>query len=117
MGVPVMVLLTFENEWTASISPHSPLFFFEESCDAEEISIPSALNGILDSYRKTSIESVSIMNQTYFIAGFQRPMAFPSVSWMIAVSPTDFISIFGMTILPPSFSTFASILSMSSTIT
>jgi hypothetical protein len=49
--------------------------------------------------------------------GFQRPIAFPSVSWIIAVNPTPLISIFGTAIFPPSFSTFASVLSISSTTT
>ena len=41
----------------------------------------------------------------YFFPRCRSPMVFPSVSWMIAFRPTDWISIFGITILPPSFST------------
>jgi len=53
----------------------------------------------------------------YFFAGCQSPMVFPSVSWMIASRPTDCMSIVGVTIFPPSFSTFASTSSRFSTIT
>jgi hypothetical protein len=52
-----------------------------------------------------------------YITGFQRPMEFPSVSWIITTGPTPPIYSFGIMILPASFSTFASTLSMSSTIT
>ena len=58
-----------------------------------------------------------MLRPVYSVTGVERPMRFPSVSRIIAISPTPGIAVMGRAIVLPSISTLETAASISSTCT